>query len=369
VRRPLLIVATCCVVLATVGGVWMAAVGGGKASRVAIGDEQLIAALPSGTSDRPLVVWLGDSTILFFGQPTYPMLIADGLGRRARIDAIVRAGLGFTWYHYYCLMGPVLEARPRLVVFVLNLRTLRTTPRSSATLCSRLSVRQLARAMTLPLADIGLPGPRLLLAQTLRWRPLVDALRLLDAARDRADAARIALGLPPRSGVAGAVWRANRTVQGRSEPVETVERNYLATWREAVHERPETLRMIEATVRLATTHHVRALVVVSPVPVDVLTAAGAWNAAGYAALIERIRGRVARAGGELLDLHDAVGTAGFRHGEGGFNRLSAHLNAIGAAAVSERLIPVLARQLGVPVTIDGSFRGPADGQRTPRSGT
>src|SRR5215831_7788551 len=110
---------------------------------------------------------------------------------------------------------------------------------------------------------------------------------------------------------------------------------------------PATLRMIEATVRLATMRGAHALVVVSPVPVDVLTAAGAWDTAGYAALIERIYARVARAGGDLLDLHDAVGTAGFRHGPGGFDRLSAHLNAIGATAVSEWLLPVVARELGV----------------------
>ena len=106
--------------------------------------------------------------------------------------------------------------------------------------------------------------------------------------------------------------------------------------------------MLAATVRLARASGAKVLVVVSPVPVEVLVAAGVWDRAGYADVIDRITTTVTRAGGVVADLHDAVDVPGFLHGNG-FNRITAHMNERGAHLVTEHLRPVVASMLNLPL--------------------
>ena len=101
--------------------------------------EELVADIPRDDAQSPLVVWVGDSTILPLGQWSYPQFVEHAFLAPSRVQTVVRAGLGFTFYQFYCLMSPIAAARPSVVVLVLNLRRMYELPRISPILCSRLS--------------------------------------------------------------------------------------------------------------------------------------------------------------------------------------------------------------------------------------
>jgi hypothetical protein len=316
------------------------------APRPGFWQEAIAANPPKARPGVRLVVWLGDSTVARFGETTYPNVVRERVLGPAGVDSLVRAGLGFTALQYYCVLGPVLDAHPALVILVLNLRTMRTVQDSEALLCSRLPARALVQAATLPLADADMALPRLLLAQSLRWSVVRRGLRLLDVAREDVDAARASLGLPPRIRTGGIASRAQETVGPSPRPSDE---EYLASWTKSLRLRSEAVTMLSASVRLAASSGTPVLVVLSPIPVAVLTEAGVWDPGRFTRSLDRLRAVVAQAGGRLVDLHDVVDTSGFRHG-GVFDLLSAHLNASGAAAVAERLGPIVARELGLPAS-------------------
>jgi hypothetical protein len=306
--------------------------------------EKNAALQPPGPSGAPLVVWAGDSTILAIRVRPYPILVRANLLAPSGVRNLVEAGAGFTFYQYYCLMGPLVDVHPALVVLALNLRTFWTVQRDAALLCGHLPAGELLQAATLPLSDADMPLPHLLLAQGLRWSWLRQASRLLTVTRGELDDLQVAVGLPPRVGTHAAAWRFTET--SGAHPEASVE-GLLDGWRTGARARAASFRMLAATVRLARSSGAGVLVVVSPAPVAALTEAAAWNQDGYRDLLAQVRTTVMREGGVVADLHDAVDLAGFHDGDG-FHWQSGHLNDSGAATVAERLQPVVAGMLRIP---------------------
>jgi len=292
-------------------------------------DETIVADVERADPLAPLVVWVGDSTIRPMGQWTYPELVAGAFLAPAHVDSVVRAEVGFTFYQYYCLVGAMTAARPSLVVLVLNLRRMHEVPSSLSRLCSRLPAATLLGAVGLPLGESGMPFSRLLSVQLLRWPAVRAASRSFDLARVEANAAW------------WNVWHGDASPSADRPPPAAA---FLAQWRRNVIERTGSTQMLAASVRLGRSSGAKVLVVVSPAPVRFLADADAWDAAGYRRMIARYRSIVEEAGGELIDLHDAVLLDGFRRA-GGFTPLDSHLNSLGALHVATRLGPVVADML------------------------
>src|SRR5262249_50259450 len=149
-------------------------------------DRALLTALITRQhSDRPLLVWMGDSTIISLKQQSYPQLIADSMARTMTLETRIVADVGLDPYHYFFLMGQVLELHPDMVVILAHARTFsqRSGNRNFNDLASMIPVSELPTAVQLPLYERGLTVPGLLLMRTLRWPGATDSLLFFDGAR------------------------------------------------------------------------------------------------------------------------------------------------------------------------------------------
>ena len=282
----------------------------------------------------PLVVWVGDSTIAPIARRSYPHLLAPELARRG-VESRVVASLGLDFFDFYLLMGRVLDLAPDVVVMVAHLRLFdagtvdveaqqagwRSTFNDFA---SEVPIAELPRLATLPLAARGLSIPRVLLAH------------LLHAEGARTGSATW-MGSTDRQPGASLVRRQAR--QG-SRPRVTFgagSAGMLApTW--STSARHPTVRMMRATVEMVRRRGARALVIGSPIPL-----AGIQNALGirpeeFQPRFAVLREAVEQAGGEFLDLHDALPQAEFADAVG-------HFNDVGAAHMTRSIRPALERLL------------------------
>jgi hypothetical protein len=121
---------------------------------------------------------------------------------------------------------------------------------------------------------------------------------------------------------------------------------FVQQWRQNTTERVASTRMLVADVAAARRSGAEVLVVVSPAPVFFLIEAGCWDDAAYRRIIAQYREAVEGAGGELVDLHDAVSLDGFRTGAV-FTPFDSHFNTAGATQIATRLKPYVAAALGL----------------------
>ncbi|HXJ37546.1 MAG TPA: hypothetical protein VMS22_26255 [Candidatus Eisenbacteria bacterium] len=276
------------------------------------------------------VVWLGDSTLMELTMPSYPSVIQRKDLNPLRMRSANLCTPGFDFFGYYTLIGPVLDLRPRVVVLVAHLRLFDPggTNRGFTDLAGLIPGDELPRAVTLPIAARGLTAPRLLLARLIDTDWGVWTFLVAEGLRNDFQEAGFwsALGTSkrPRLGPAMA------GIAGR----------YAA----ALTPGHPLVRFAGETVRMATARGVPALVVVTPIPWEWLTARGTYDPAAVAAHVEVLRRVVEANGGTLLDLHDALTKPEFRD-------LGGHFSAQGAdkmaALVWPALQPLLLRSAGL----------------------
>lgn len=276
--------------------------------RVALGSQ-----LQRRHAERPLIVWMGDSTLWKQGDVVpYPRLVDRALGPRA--ETLILRLPGLDAFHYYYLMGRVLEAGPDLVVVTANLRMF--DPRGAATLndlASFVPIGELGRALSLPLEARGLSAVPLLGAQLLRLEPALQAYYAIDGMR---------------------ALRAGEAVDLAPPGPE------LAQYGRALDEDAPVVRMLGACVAMASRRGARVIVVVAPIPVARLEAAWLYDPAVFrtkAALLRRV---VETEGGTLVDLHDALAARDFSDDSG-------HLDRAGNDRVAALLLPRVERELGL----------------------
>jgi hypothetical protein len=184
---------------------------------------------------------------------------------------------------------------------------------------------ELGRAMSLPFATRGLTIPRLVLARLLRYEPLEVAFYAVEGARAQVSEATIPwLGTKqlthPMLGLRslGVALGASSVAVTRQHP---------------------TVRMMEATVRLARAAGVRVIVVGSPLPFEAMrNSAIGYDPAVYAARFITLQGAVRDAGGVFVDLHEALPGAMFQDAVG-------HFTADGAEVLAARIRPVVVAEL------------------------
>ncbi len=288
--------------------------------------ERLVRRIARRQPDRPLVVWLGDSTMMSHpGRPSYPKLIQQR--ELGEVENVLVAQLGLDFFHFYDLMGPILDLHPDLVVVVANLRSFVRERRlgSRSDLASLIPASELLRAARLPLQDRDLSLPRLLLLRLLRhpataeWIYFFEGLRLaLWEAPFWSRFGETARPPPP------AEWDPLREVP--------LDRLMLMKYNRPIHPDHPVVQMMEATVEMASRRGVPVLVIASPLPYTEFAEDGWYDPAVFGARIDVLRQAVERGGGTFLDLHRLV------PGDGFFDFMG-HFNASGHARIARRLEP------------------------------
>jgi hypothetical protein len=285
------------------------------------------------SGERPLVAWLGDSTIVSVGQDTYPRLVGEALaGDGAAGEQRVIATPGLNPFDYYFVMGPVLRGTPDLVVLVAHLRMFGGNPgtRTFTDLASMIPASELPTAVMLPLPEKGISVPRLFLLRTLRLAPIERAVYLLEGLRSRFQDAAWWDVLGPRT----VVWDVTTAMRALPETVP----NMLRAYDVPVGPRHAMVRMMGATVRMAARRGVPVLVVGSPIPYEHLREAGLYDPEVYARRFAAMRDVVEAAGGEFLDLHESLPAGEFRDNGG-------HYTEAGTRRLATLIEPVVRRLL------------------------
>jgi hypothetical protein len=282
---------------------------------------------------RPLVAWLGDSTIAPKGPATYPQMIA--YAAQGTVEHLVLADAGLDFFHHYLLMGPVLDLRPALVVLIANLRLLDARGRWSrpcGDFAPLLPTRELPRAAALPLYERGLTLPRLLLSRTLRWDAGGRTRDAFLGLRDGFQHMRFWAELGPEDERRSWVQSMHMVQFGGDEA--------LRAYDVPLSPRHAQVRMAAATVAMATRAGIPALVIATPIPWELLAKRGWYDPAVYARRLGVLRDAVEGAGGTFLDLHRELFEGEFRDRSGHFNpQGTMHLARLLAPTIAGRLAP------------------------------
>ena len=283
----------------------------------------------------PLVVWMGDSTITNIPRPSYPQYLAPRFSSR-HIASQVVAAPAFDFFTYYFLMGPVLDMHPDVIVMVAHLAAFPTKVGTRFTyndLCSFIPAEALPGTMVLPLAPRRLSPARVLLARVLRTTLGEDGFY-------------VAEGLRSLWGDAPA-W----DVLGPKQPPPIIDWRRMITVVKAydfpITRRNPTLRMMEATVRLAMSRGTHVIVIGSPIPYEELRKEWWYDSDAWSKRYAVLRAAVEEAGGTFLDMHEAMTTDGFADAGG-------HFNDTGANRMANILQPVVTQ--AVEAAWDGHDR-------------
>jgi hypothetical protein len=303
--------------------------------------ESLKAQVEQIAATRPSVLWMGDSTILGLTTISYPQMVQGGL---PGVSSTVIGFPGCDYFTYYPLVGDLLSRyRPAVLVIVAHLRFFRppsTDPKALATtrndLASMIPNGELGRAVWLPFETRGLTLPRLALARLLRWDAVETAVYVTDGARAQYGEADIPWLGPPKSTNSMTALRLLGVGLGGSNV--------------AVTRHHPTVRMMEATVRLAHEAGVRVIVIGSPIPFEAMReSAIGYDPAVYAERFAVLGDAVRDAGGVFVDLHEALPQGMFRDEVG-------HFTADGAKVLAERLRPVVVSELEYAMSASRTLR-------------
>jgi hypothetical protein len=274
----------------------------------------------SGPAARPLVVWLGDSTIMAFRRKSYPQLLRPRLLEQG-VDSRVIALPGMDAYAHYFLSGRVLELDPVMVVIVAHLPGF--LPKGSKRTftyndtCSYLLPSQLPGTFLLPLAERQLSPARVLLAQSLNFEIPKRIFYTAEGARLLYQRAPFWSALGPPRPPAFFDPSALRALGG---------------YNVELSRRQPTVRMLEATVRAVTEAGRVALVVAAPIPHEAMQQEPWYDAARIQRRIDVLRDATRDAGGTFVDLHQLLRRVEFADFGG-------HLTPDGALRVSNMVWP------------------------------
>jgi hypothetical protein len=273
-----------------------------------------------------LLVWMGDSTMISKSDNlAYHIRVSNAL--RPKVESLTRTRPGLTFYHFYLLMGDVLEFEPDVIVANLTLRLMDPSLGHPVEgLTSSIPTAELARALTLPFNGIGLTIPHLLLKRLLRFPWFEQAYYFLTGLRDRFHDASF--------------WPAGkgRLTAMRFPLPDGPDKPNFAAYDHEISRTDPMVRMIAATVALAVRNGVEMLVMVSPIPWQRLHEFDLYDRQRTDRRIQIIRGVVEAAGGRLIDLHALLTRDEFRDSLG-------HVTSFGNEKIKRKLLPVVHRML------------------------
>lgn len=266
---------------------------------------------------RPLVVWLGDSTTTDHpGNPSYPRRIETRLQPVQPVEILNASRPGLDAFQHYVLLGRLAALAPRAVFVLANPRLMHGEGGGDGllTIASMIPIHELPRSLLLPWHERGITWPRLLLARAMDLEVAREAFEFYQGLRGRLEygmhpeGARIAA--PRAQIIADAIAAYDRPIGGRTACV----------------------RMLAASTRLAVESGAAAVIVVPPIPFEVLAKRGLYGSR-FLERIAILRREVEAAGGTLIDLHRLLSADEFRdvlghYSDRGSDRLARHLEPI-----------------------------------------
>ena len=241
--------------------------------------------------ELPLVVYLGDST--FLPGYAYPRLLANRLSGRA--ETLLYWWEGFEPFHHYLLVGQAMAQEPAVVVIVAQPRVFwRHEPLWYEDLLTLVPPSELPRAALLPFHERSVSVPRLVLASL--WGSLPEGGETL--LRAFVGARKLAVDVP------GLRWLVpQRAEQQDASRLGELRLERFESYDVPIYPSHPAVRALAATVEQAERRGARTLVLLSPIPVEKLRAAGLYDDATFARRIGVIERAVEGEGGELLDFH------------------------------------------------------------------
>lgn len=278
--------------------------------------------------DPPRVVWIGDSTMVEgIEVESYAGLAAQGLektdGIPAREHALI-ALVGLDFFHYYCMLGRVLELEPKLIVVVAHLRMFKGQGGDFMELCSFIPGGEIPRALTLPFQEKGV-GPLELLGFQLLDLPGVEKAFLAYEGTQRLIQDRDPTGLLVRS----PTYFERLGLSARM-----TEDEYLSLYDVELTRDEPTVEMMVAALEMARERGVEVLVIASPIPYEKLEALGVYRPES----IDLLRQIVEENGGRFLDAHRALTSDLYRDDAG-------HYTAEGASRLAGSVAPAVGEML------------------------
>ena len=269
------------------------------------------------------VVWLGDSTVLdSIDIPSYADIVAERIARSG--DEMpphgVVAMVGLDFYHYYCMLGRILERKPEVVVLVAHLRMFVDGARAFMDLCSFLPASELPRAMLLPFRERDV-GPLDLLGYQLLRLPGAETSFLAFEGAQRLFQDKDPTGLLAKT----PTYFERLGMGGRKPALE-----YLRSYALDLDREHPVVRMMGATVDMARRRGAEVLVVASPIPYEKLEARG-WYQPQTIDVLRRV---VEENGGHFFDGHRVLQKRHYRDESG-------HYTTEGAEILAEALEPTM----------------------------
>jgi hypothetical protein len=276
--------------------------------------------------NRPLAVWLGDSTIDPISQFAYPEMIRRRTRRHMSHEIV--ATFGFDFFDYYALLSLTLRADPELVVLIANPRLFETHAMDARfrLLSALIPVAELPRTLLLPLSARGLTVPRLLLNRALRDPGVRSRYWACEGLRVLFQEAEFWRGLGPRWMGWERAFEAERALFDYAAPV---------------GRRSAVVRMMSATTELARRRGAEVLVIVCPIPYELMIRRGLYDERDYRRRMEVLRAAVVDVGGRFLDLHRELREAEFRDPFG-------HYTVGGSTHLARVVQPHVLRAAGLP---------------------
>lgn len=278
--------------------------------------------------ERPLAVFLGDST--FLPGYAYPRVLAQRYAGRAEVRAFWWEG--FEPFHHYLLIGRAMELSPEAVVIVAQPRVFwRHEPLWYEDLLTLVPPYELHRAVRLPFHERGVSVPRLVLGSLLgSLRESGETLlRGFVGARRRAD------------DVPGLRWLVPiQSPNADPRRLAELRAQRLAQYDMPIYEDHPAVRALAATVEQAVRRGANTLVLLSPIPVELLREAGLYDDEVFARRVEVVARAVEAQGGDFLDLHAVLGPDEFTDAFG-------HMAEPGAQKMVRVVDPWLGKALGL----------------------
>ncbi|MFP6598992.1 MAG: hypothetical protein VB852_00965 [Deltaproteobacteria bacterium] len=294
----------------------------------------------------PALMWLGDSTIDWWGGPSYATKINAELESELKTKIAWHDGANF--FHHYVLVSAYADAAlarpaktgerraPKLIVFIANPRMMidKLDPDSRLdNIAIYMPSSTIPRSLPLPFYDHGLTIPQILLSRVSRLPTLRERLEFSKAARDKFQNAAFweRVGRGPANSLLGPSTRLIRQAA-----------KFRSQWTRRLGPGNSTMQMIGPTIRAAQDWGAQTLVIGTPVPLHSLRKYEWFDGDDYLRRLETLQATVEQAGGRYLNLHNALSKEHFR------DRLD-HYNEPGAERMVELVRPVVYEMLGHPL--------------------
>lgn len=284
------------------------------------------------------VAWLGDSTVVSRGGTSLPQqlqtLLDDELASPVHVASLASPGMTLVAYGH--LIGPVVEARPDVVVWQVSFthfEDAQTLARQHRRLAGWIGCAALPDALRMPIWRIGLTADQILFYGAIvhaglfeGWYRLVDEQSRVSALRraaERAVAARTGAHPERRFSRSRGIRKGAaqfEQVDGRPRYGTAREVNHYGDALRGLGPEQYVVAALSRALRRLTAAGIGVIVYLNPVNLDNVERLGLLDAEAVSRSVAVLRGEVESTGARWIDLHAAYGDEWFTDAAGHFRQ-------------------------------------------------